>query len=202
MQQLPFDAAPRRPLVAWPAHNGPPATPRRALRPPELWELDFELFPGERVLEDAADHATDALLRLARYLTVRIAAHAALGEWERFAPEFEREAALEYLAAVPASAPERRWLRAALAAVSESGGVTPSTVSRLSAAAAMAAQRAQPRGAFALYRVAYLIASRRGWHRHAARIARAIASAAAAGEGPRSSRLWSRRARVHDRRAA
>ena len=119
-----------------------------------------------------------------------------------FSARTERTAALGYLAALPTNVPERRWLRAALASISESGAVSGDTVSRLSAAAAMAAHRGQSRGSFALYRIAYVIAIRRGWHGHAARIARAIARAAAAGNGPRSIRLWSRRARIHERRAA
>jgi hypothetical protein len=199
---LPFDASRSGPEVVWPPFTGLPASPRRWERPAELWELDFEMFEGEQVLEDAAETAADQLIRLARYLTVRIATHAAHGGWTTFSAKTEREAALAYLAAAPANWPERRWLHAALASISDAGALTASTVSRLSAAAAMAADQGQRHGSFALYRIAYTIAARRGWHRHAARVARAIAVAAASGNGARSVRLWTRRARVHEHRAA
>jgi hypothetical protein len=160
------------------------------------------MFPGELVLEDAAQSSVDGLLLLARYLTVRIVVHAAREEWNRFAAETERMAAMSYISALPPRLPERQWLRATLDSVSESGAVSMSTVSRLAAAAASAYRHGHVRGSFALYRTAYVVASGRGWHRQAARIARAIAAAAAAGNGLRSMRLWTRRANVHARRAA
>jgi hypothetical protein len=200
--RAPFGPAHRGLEVIWPSRTGPSSEPGRGRRSAELWEQTFETFPGERVLEDAAESAVDGQLVLARYLTVRIVIHAAREEWDRFAAETERLAAMSYISALPPRLPERQWLRATLDSVSETGAISTSTVSRLAAAAASAARHGHMRGSFALYHTAYIAASGHGWHRQAARIAQAIAAAAAAGDGARSHRLWTRRANVHTRRAA
>jgi hypothetical protein len=188
--------------VVWPAYTGPAESLRRAPRPPELWERRYEAFTGELVLEDPVRRRFDTTLVLARYLTLRVAAHAASDDWSAFLPEVERALALEYLGALPSRMPERRWLRAVLTSIDGAGLVVPGTVSRLSAAAAAASKRGHRCGAFALWRAAYELACRRGWEGAAGRVARAIARAAAAGRGRRAERLWSRRARVHELRAA
>jgi len=189
-------------VVVWPPYTGPAVLLRRPPRPPELWERRFEAFTGELALEDPVRRRGDAALTLARYLTVRVAAHAAMGDWSGFLPEVEREMALEYLAVLPARLPERRWLRGVLASIDTAGNVVPGTVSRLSAAASAASRLGHHSGAFALWRTAWGMACRCQWEGAAGRVARAIARAAAASGGRHAERLWARRARVHELRAA
>ena len=197
----PFGSGRNGLVVVWPPITGPVVSLRRRPRPPELWGRRFEAFTGELALEDPVRRRRDAALLLARYLTVRVASHAARGDWSGFLPEVEREMALEYLGVLPPRLPERRWLRAVLTSIDSAGTVVPGTVSRLSAAAAAASRHGHRFGAFALWRTAYELACRRGWERAAGRVARAIARAADAGRGRHADRLWSRRARVHELRA-
>lgn len=197
-----FGARRGEPDVIWPQWTGPALEPRRFQRERELWERERELFFGDLVLEDEAASREDALLLLARYLTVRIASYAECGERSGFAAEIERAAALEYLDALPRVLPEQRWLRAVLTSIGPRGMPTRGTVSRLAAAAGAAAKRGARRGAFALSRVAYRIAAGQGWHRQAGRIARTLAREANRADARRSVKLWSRRARVHERRTA
>jgi hypothetical protein len=187
--------------VVWPEYTGSAATPARAARRPELWEQRFEAFAGETVLDDPPRRRAGTALQAARYLVVRLALNAGVEPLPGCNPEIERNAVLEYLHTVPAEMPERRWLRAVLNSIG-AGALTPATVSRLSAAAAAAARTGCVHGAFALYRVAWQIACAQQWHAAAGRVARSIARAAARGRGTRSERLWVRRARVHERRAA
>jgi hypothetical protein len=205
MQPLPrpFGTAGRASDVVWPQWTGPSTEHTREHRPPELWERrpEAETAAGERVLADldTSTNRTDALLIVARYLIVRIARHTDQPAVE-FNESAERTAALEYIDAIPGGVAEARWLRGILDACGNR--VSRTLVSRLSAAAAVAGRRGHDNGAFALRYTAWQAAVRNEWHADAARIARAIAAAAERGGGPRSKRLWTRRARVHERRAA
>lgn len=199
--RTPFGPTGRGPDVVWPAYTGP-SLQSRTYRPTELWEREIELFVGETVLADLGPgtDCTEALLILGRYQTVRIVIHAGRGESREIPAGIERAAACDYLDAIP-DATECRWLRATLDSILPTDDLTPATLSRLRAAAAAASRRGHVHGAFALHLAAYEIARSRAWHRAAARVARAIAGTAAAGNGERSRRRWSRRARVHERHA-
>lgn len=205
MQQKrpPFGTDRRGTDVVWPAFTGPSLEPRRYRRPAELWEQrpGAESWVGERVLSDLSSHPdrADALLILARYMTIRIAVHADRPAPGAFNASIERAAARDYLDALPPDIGERRWLEAVLDAA---GRVSRALVARLNAAAAAAGRSGHLHGEFALRSAAWAIASRHGWHAEAARVARAIAGSAARAGGRRSRALWSRRARIQERRAA
>jgi hypothetical protein len=200
----PFPARHAGPDVVWPQRTGPDLEPRRHARRPEIWERTVEAFAGETVLEDLRPGLPlcDATLILARYETARLAIHAATGSWNNFSPLIETTAAREYLDAVLDECPEARWLDGVVDSLQDAGIASPVTVSRLAAAAAVASRADHMHGAFALWRIAWEVARSLKWHAQAARIARSIAIAAGRAGGVRSQRLWSRRARVHARRAA
>ncbi len=201
--QLPFDGKPGGHDVVWPARSGPAIEPRRYERTPELWEQTFELFVGESVLEDLAAHCSrqESLQIVARYQVLRVAAHAGFDLWDAIDPEIERAAAEAWLRTLPNLA-ERRWLTGVLAAVTAEGDVRQAAISCLAGAAAAALEAGHTQGAFALQRTAYQIARAHAWHAEAARVCRAIARSAAEQSARHSQRLWDRRARVHERKAA
>lgn len=202
-KRTPFGTADRGTDVIWPPYTGPSREPRTHRRAPELWEARpaSEPWIGQRVLTDLMPDTrrTDALLILARYLIVRLAVHVDRPPTESFRASIEAAAATDYLDALPGDLPEIRWLNAALETAR--GRASRPLVARLNAAAAAAGRRGHINGAFALRSAAWEIARRHGWHTEAARVARAIAGAAGEAGGLRSRTLWSRRARVHERRA-
>jgi len=189
--------------VSWPSSTGPSRERNRHRRPAELWELrpESEAWVGERALADLVPDTerTDALLILARYLTLRVAAHIGQPDAGTFNAGAERSTAREYLDALDDDIPEGRWLYAILG--SSTTRVSRALVSRLNAAATAASRRGHVNGAFALRSTAYEVATRNGWDIEAGRVARAMAAAADRGGGRRSRSLWNRRARVHERRA-
>jgi hypothetical protein len=200
----PFGPAARAPHVVWPAWTGPPGGNRRRTHPPELWERGpaSEASTGQLVLADLPPECDvpEALLIVARYLVVRIALFAGSRDPSVFNIAAERTAARDYLAAIDPVTAERRWLTGVLDAARRRPG--RALLSRLNAAGAAAARGGHVHGAFSLYSASYEIAVHHAWHAEAARAARAIAAAATRGGGLRSSSLWSRRARVHEARAA
>lgn len=200
----PFGPACRGPDVLWPAWTGPGAGRPKRARLPELWESgpESEDSAGQRVLADlSADGTTsDALVILARYLVLRIALVTGGRVADHLNIAAERTAARDYLGALDPAAAEYRWLGGILDATRLKPG--KALLSRLNAAAACAARAGHAHGAFGLYSASYEIAVRHGWHSDAARAARAIAATASRAGGLRSRSLWSRRARVHEARAA
>ncbi|MFO7261006.1 MAG: hypothetical protein DIU52_007605 [bacterium] len=177
-----------------------PLRPRRALEP---WEQEDEAFDGRTVLEDlelCAGDAAESTLVLARYVTVRLVLGALLGELRGAGLRAEREAALEYVAAVAPRFGERRWLAALVAGVRRAAPRVVCGV--LIGAGREAARLSHVASAFALCRAAYTVALRAGWSAEGARAATALAALAEAGGGRWSAKRWRRRARVLARRAA
>src|SRR5690606_27794704 len=158
---------------------------------------------GRTVLEDlelCAGDAAETTLVLARYATLRLVLAALAGELRGAGLAAEREAAAEYLEAVPPRFGERRWLRA----LADLAGLkAPRAVCGVLIGAGREAGRLSHQAStFALYRAAYAIALRAGWSAEGARAATALAALAEAGGGHWSVKRWRRRARVLARRAA
>ncbi|MGD8277151.1 MAG: hypothetical protein PVH00_03950 [Gemmatimonadota bacterium] len=188
--------------AVWPAWTGPTRLAVRGARLPDPWLVPPDDFDGETVLDDLANAADprDAARILARYLVVRLL-RAGFAAGPGFAPRFDRAAAADFLASLPAGDPDRRVLAPFLDArpTDPLGRHFPL---RIAAAAATALQQGRHRCAFALLHAGYGLAAARQRHRDAARLARSLASLASSHKAHAAARRWGLRARVHDRRAA
>ena len=199
----PFRRSPSTDFV-WPARTGPSLEMRRFERADDGWEQPFDRYPGETVLEDLGPHVSDedALVIVARYAALRVAVLATQGEQAGEVLNAERVAALGYAAALPVRALELRVL-GDLVREARSGTQTRARMlaRRLAQAAAAAVARGHARGAFALYHGAWNLAVASGAIAEGAKAARSLAELAAAEGARHSAKLWSRRARVLERKA-
>jgi len=165
-------------------------------------EAMSDRFPAESALLDLAPdgETDDALVIVARFAALRIALLAAGRSLEGGALHAERDAALAYAATVRGVAESR-----VLGAIARTAGPERDAhnLPRLLAAAGSAAERqGHVHGAFGLFHAAWALGKATGALGEAARAARGIAELAARLDAPRSARLWTRRSRALDRRAA
>lgn len=190
---------------SWPGEDEQPEwLPRRWSRDQEPFEDDAatELYPGGLVMEDLVVDAdeTAAVRVLARYTVVRVLLLSTGGLLQGSRLRLERRVALEHLALLPDHDWERRRLEHLIGLCQPE---PPAAIAdAIIVAAEAAAKRSQVMGAFALYRAAYDLSRRHHWWAEAARAAHGIARLARLEEARYSIRLWERRARVLDRRAA
>ena len=175
----------------------------RPVRRAEYWEQLYERFPGAMVLDDLERFPGDELASrwiLVRYAAVRAVSEFAAGPITARELRIERNVGLNHLASVPMLDREAWSLRKMLNALSLDPPV--SMVTALVNAGMSAMQRDHVRGAYAMFHCAYKLSARRGWHAEAGRAARGIERLARDGGAVYSPRLWRRRAKVMERRAA
>jgi hypothetical protein len=197
----PFGRIPRGRVTKWRRTPVEPVMRLNHRRPPELWEMRGETYPGETVLEDLplAEGDPDESGRIiARFVTVRLLLLALSGELFGEEMAGARAAAAEYAEGIVAGDAERLGLEALIAAAGPVA--TPRLMRLLLDAAAAASARGHRTGAWALLRVAWGAARSREWWHDAATIAAAGAADAARFGGARSARLWRRRVIVLQRR--
>jgi hypothetical protein len=199
------DAAgwPRERPPAWQRREPSPALEqKRWQREPEPYEVlsSAERYPGATAMEDL-DESQEPAERtriLARYAVLRVLVLSGAG-WMTGAPlRMERRIAIEHLMLLPAHDWERRALERLISLCRETPA--PAVAAAASAAAEAAAKRGHCRGAFALYRASFDLARRRAWWAEAASAARGVGRLARMEEAHYSHKLWSRRARVLERR--
>lgn len=179
-----------------------PATPR-FVRAPEYWEHPREVFPAATVLDDLESFPADP--QAVRWIIVRYAAVRAVAGL--FAPEIdaqelrvERNVGLNHVLVLPMLDREAWSLRRALEALTDTP--SPALVEALLRAGAGAEQRGHVRGAFAIYYIVYRLAHRERWPAEAASAARGVERLARAAGASYAPRLWRRRARVMEKKAA
>jgi hypothetical protein len=178
-------------------------TEPRPLRAAEYWELMYERFPGATVLDDLAHFTEDVAGTkwiLVRYAAVRAVADAAAGPITAREVRIARNIGLNQLAYVPMLDREAWSLKKML----ESLDVEPTEtmVGHLLNAGVAAMKRGHVRGAYAMFHCAYKICLKRKWPAAAGRAARGIEEISRASGAVYSPRLWRRRAKVMERRAA
>lgn len=188
----------------WPFDDDEDLGSRRSRREPDVFELssDREPYPGATALEDLVDdHDEIGCTRiLARYTVLRVLLLSGAGWLSGARLREERRIALEHLALLPSHDWERMVLERLNALCRETPA--PAIVPAAALAAEAAAKRGHRLGAFALYRAAFELGRRRAWWAEAAAVARGVSRLARSQEAHRSERLWSRRARVLERRVA
>jgi hypothetical protein len=171
-------------------------------RPAEYWEVLFERFPGATVLDDLAEFPDDvdaARWIVVRYACVRAAA-SLLGVVSARELRHERNIGLNHLSAVPMLDREAWSLKKMLEAVKHDP--MPHLVTALLNAADAAVERGHTHGAHSMFQLGYRLSTRHAWHDLAGRSARGIEKLAISGGAVYSPRLWRRRAKVMERRAA
>lgn len=178
-------------------------TEERPLRQAEYWEQLYERFPAATVLDDLELYPGDeeaARWIIVRYAAVRAAASLIGGTITDRELRLERNVGLNHLRAVPMLDREAWSLKKMLESISQEP--LPVMVGALLQAATAAMQRGHRHGAYSMYHVAYRLSVKRGWHGEAGRAARGIEHLSILGGAVYSPRLWRRRAKVMERRAA
>ncbi len=200
----PFGRTARAQDVIWPARSGPAVAMRLADRPIEPGVTLADRFPAESVLRDLAPDggADDALAIVARFAALRVVLLATDRSLDGPALSAERDAALAYAAGVPAGAEARVLGQIARLAGPGPDGSTRDLPRLLVAAASAAERRGHVHGAFGLLHTAWTLGRATGNWREAAGAARAIGELSERSGARRAARLWSRRARSSERRAA
>jgi hypothetical protein len=184
-------------------HNTEQTTEIKPLRPAEYWELMHERFPGATVLDDLAHFTGDVMATkwiIVRYAAVRAVADAASGPITEREVRVARNIGLNQLSYVPMLDREAWSLKRMLEALEPEP--TEKMVISLINAANAAMVRGHLRGAYAMYHCAYKICVKQRWHAQAGRAARGIETISKASGAVYSPRLWRRRAKVMERRAA
>ena len=174
------------------------ASDKKPVRPAEYWEIGYEL------LDDLALHLDD--VEAARWIIVRYAAIRAVAGLLADTPNerevrIERNVGLNHLRAVPMLDREARSLLKMLNALNDTSP-NETLMLHLVNAGMAAATRGHTRGAYAMFNLAYRMSVPRRWFGDAARAARGIETLARDGGAVYSPRLWRRRARVMEKRAA
>jgi hypothetical protein len=135
-----------------------------------------------------------------RFTAVRTVAEVLAGGVDERELRVARNVALKHLRSLPAVDREAWSLKRMLIGISAEPH--RSTVTALLQAGAAAAVRGHGRGAYAMFHIAYRLSRPRGWHAEAGRAARGFERLATRGGAVYSPRLWRRRARLMEERAA